>query len=170
MLNVRRETKDERGRTTESPGETFKVSNAKSIVKGVIGVAIVLIFMAASVAFVDKVTVSKGDDASFIPPVVMKKGYDNFIAVYANRPTVVEVWDYAVIDGDVAGVNGVPIPVDGTKKKIILPPGITHVNLTAVKDGSSYGITPAARSEAGSMTYMRATPGEQVVIPCVKVW
>jgi hypothetical protein len=135
-----------------------------AVIAGIGAIAIGMI-MAISLLFTPPVPV--GNEA--VPAAALEKGYDSHIAVFVGRPTVVYVWDYAAIDGDVAGINGVAIPIDATPKRIVLPPGIPHVVLTAVKDGHARGITPMARSEAGSITKMNASPGESVIIPTVPV-
>lgn len=118
------------------------------------------------VTAIEKVTLPDGTRRSAAPSEVYLRGYDNAIAVFVGRPTAVYVWDYGTVDGDVAGINGVAVPITDVPVRIVLPPGVTHIVLTAVKDGTARGITIAARSTAGSVTLMYAEPGKQVIVPC----
>lgn len=90
------------------------------------------------------------------------------IRVFADRPTVIEVWDCGAEDGDIISLNGLTINLKHAHTVLQVPPGITSIELVGINEGWSPPATAAVRSEAGGTTsFLVVKNGERISIKLV---
>jgi hypothetical protein len=78
----------------------------------------------------------------------------------------IEVYDYAVEDGDVVEVGGTRVTLTRGGARFMVPPGATEVRIVALRDGYG-GITVGIRSLAGWVESRAHRPGDVVIVPIV---
>jgi len=92
------------------------------------------------------------------------------LQLWADRPTGIQVYDWAAEDGDIVQVNGVRVELKKQPAIVSVqyPDALTIVGIDAGKDG--HIITVSVIDELGDEAQYSISRGQVITVPTVPVW